>query len=217
MKKRFVTTGLLAGLVAGTGAGLILEQTGFVGASNTAAVVDTDTGSATDTGTDSDRAANRAARLTEVLQPLVDDGTITADQLAKVVDALEAAGPVGGPGGPFGHGHGGHRGRGPVGEAAATALGMTVEELHTALHDGTTIAELATANGVDVQTVIDVMIAEATTRLNERVAAGGVTQAEADARLAEITTRITDVVNNGRPDRSDDDTTDSTTAATTAG
>jgi hypothetical protein len=83
-------------------------------------------------------------------------------------------------------------------EAAATALGMTADELRTELSDGSTIAEVATAQGVDVQTVIDAMVAEATTRLAERVA-GDLTQAEADERIAELTERISDVVNNGRP------------------
>ena len=41
MKKRIVTAGLVAGLMAGAGAGLILEQTGFAGASNVAAVAST--------------------------------------------------------------------------------------------------------------------------------------------------------------------------------
>jgi hypothetical protein len=223
MKKKYVATGLLAGLVAGTGAGLIMEQAGFAGASSPVAIIvedDTTTDAATtDDGTDTVR-PDRSARLTEVLQPLVDDGTITADQLTTVVATLEAAGPTGG--GPGGPGHGGPgRGRGGPGhgiEAAATALGMTIDELHTALEGGQTIAAVAAEKGVDVQTVIDAMVAEANTHLAERVTAGDLTQAEADARLAEITTRITDTVNNGRPERpADAPAAADDTGATTAG
>ncbi|MEK7426472.1 MAG: hypothetical protein AAB131_21815 [Actinomycetota bacterium] len=230
MKKKYVATGLLAGLVAGTGAGLIIEQTGFAGASSNAAVVVED-----DSGTGGDTARPRpdpSARLTEVLQPLVDNGTITADQLTTIVETLRAAGPMGvgpgghggpgGPGGSGGPGGPGHPGR-PGGrghgiDTAATAIGVTVDELHSALQDGQTIAEVAASEGVDVQTVIDAMVAEAQAHLAERVTAGDLTQDEADAKLAEITTRITDVVNNGRPDRPADapvpgaDDTSTTTA-----
>ena len=221
MNKKFATAGLLAGLVAGTGAGLILEQSGFAGAANPSAVIvddTTDTSDTTDSGAANDTGdtvrPDRTARLTDVLQPLVDDGTITADQLTKVVAALDAAGPMGRHGG---RGHGGHGGggRGAGIEAAATALGVTVEELHTALRDGTTIAALAATNGVDVQTVVDAMVAEATARLAERVTAGDLTQAEADAKLTDVTARITDVVNNGRPARDGHGHDDADTAATT--
>ena len=54
-----------------------------------------------------------------------------------------------------------------------------------------------------MQTVIDAMVAEAKTRLDEKVAAGELTQEEADQKLAELTERITDSVNNGMPARGD--------------
>jgi hypothetical protein len=206
MKKKFVATGLMAGLLAGTGAGLIIEQTGFAGASNTpaAVVVGDDTGTTVPADGTNGVRPDRTARLTEVLQPLVDDGTITADQLTKVVSALDAAGPMGGGHGPGGdHGPGGPGmpgGRGHGLEIAATTLGITADELHTALDAGQTIADVASSKGVAVQTVIDAMVAEATTHLAERVTAGDLTQAEADAKLTEITARITDMVNNGRPE-----------------
>lgn len=85
-------------------------------------------------------------------------------------------------------------------DAAATALGLTADELRTELQAGSTIADVAAAEGVDVQTVIDAMVAEATTRLDEKVAAGDLTQAEADTEAADATTRITESVNNGFPD-----------------
>jgi hypothetical protein len=156
-----------------------------------------------------------------VLQPLVDDGTLTADQLEAVVSALDAAGPMAGPGmgGPGMGGPGGHHGRPGfrVGlDAAATALGMTADELRAELEGGSSIADVATAKGVDVQTVIDAIVADATEHINDRVAAGVLTQDEADARIAELTERISDMVDTvppARPAHDDADDVVSTDAA----
>lgn len=140
------------------------------------------------------------SRLAEGLQPLVDAGTITQAQLDAVVQALQDARPVrGGPGhdGP----RGGWGGRGHAGrislETAATTIGVPADELRAALRDGQTLAEVATANGVEPQAVIDALVAEATTRLDEAVADGRVDQAAADERLTDLTARITDAVNDG--------------------
>ena len=95
-------------------------------------------------------------------------------------------------------GHGG-----PGLDAAATALGITADELRTDLQGGKTIAQVAADKGVDVQTVIDAMVADAKSHLAAEVASGEHTQAEADQKLADLTQRITDSVNNGRPARGD--------------
>ena len=57
-------------------------------------------------------------------------------------------------------------------EAAATAIGTTVEDLRTELQAGATIASVAEAAGVDVQSVIDAMVADANAEIDEAVAAG---------------------------------------------
>ncbi|MEI6497759.1 MAG: hypothetical protein WCO88_13925 [Actinomycetota bacterium] len=238
MKKRIVTAGLVAGLMAGAGAGLILEQSGFAGASNVAAVAST-TGSSSSTdatgsvpvgtsgatGTEQGR-PDPGTHLAEVLKPLVTDGTLTQAQADKVVAALVAARPQGGQGGP-----GGHHGHGPDGkggakglDAAAKALNMTAADLRTQLEGGSTIAKVATDKGVAVQTVIDAMVADAKAHLAQEVTDGKLTQAQADTRLTEITARITDVVNNGRPQHAagdqppaDQPPADQATTPTTAG
>lgn len=199
MNKKLTAIGLSAGLLAGAGAGFLLEMSGSAGASSngatavTVAATDDTTASDQADGTATDRAADHAARLQEVLQPLVDDGTLTQAQADKVIAALEAAGPMGG-------GHGGPgRGMGGNLDAAATAIGITTDELRTALQGGQTLAEIAVANGSTAQAVIDAMVAEVTAHFAEEVAAGEHTQEEADARIAEATTRITDMVNNGAP------------------
>jgi polyhydroxyalkanoate synthesis regulator phasin len=132
--------------------------------------------------------------LTETLTPLVEDGSITEEQMLEVIAALEAARPAGGAGGHGQRGHG-HRGQGL--EAAAEALGMDQAELRDQLRDGSTLAEIAEAQGVEVQVVIDALVAEAEAHLDEKVAEGDLTQEEADERLAEISERITDRVNDG--------------------
>ena len=115
-----------------------------------------------------------------------------------MVKALADAGPPeGGRGGPGGE----HRRGGPGLDAAATALGVTADDLRTALQDGQTIAQVAESKGVSVQTVIDAMVGELKTHLAEEVASGEHTQEEADQKLADATERITDMVNNGMPER----------------
>jgi hypothetical protein len=216
MKKRFASAGLAAGLLAGGGAGVALGVTSISSATSSPSVNVVDETATTDPAVTTDPAAtdpattatddttgddapadrpDRGAFLQETLQPLVDDGTITQAQADAVIAALEAARPEGGrgmgPGGPgMGHGRGGHGL-----EAAATALGITADELRTAIEGGQTIAEVATEKGVDVQTVIDAMVAELKAHLDAEVAAGEHTQEEADAKLADAVERITEHVN----------------------
>ena len=204
MNKKFAIAGLTAGLVAGSGAGLILSQSGFAGASSAPAIVAT-VGDSAGTGTAADQGRpDPSSRIAEVLQPLVVNGTLTQVQLDTVVQTLVDNMPRGG--------RGDHGGRGRIAETAATALGMTVGELRTELQAGKTIAQVAADQGVDVQDVIDALVAGAKAHLDEEVASGEHTQAEADAKLAEITARITDRVNNGKPDQPPADQPPVTTA-----
>ncbi len=204
MNKRLAGTGLAIGLVAGAGAGLILELSGNAGAaSRTAAAVDatTDTSGTTAADPADPIRPDPSTRLQEVLKPLVDDGTITQDQADKVVAALVAARPADGPmrGGPMG-GHRGPGGRIGFGlDVVATTLGITTDEVRTALESGQMIADLAVSKGKTAQDVIDAIVAEATTKINAEVTAGNITQAQADTRLADLTTMVTGFVNNAIP------------------
>lgn len=72
-----------------------------------------------------------------------------------------------------GHGRGGGRGLGAAElEAAAKVLGLTTDELSTALKDGKTLADLATAAGVDLQDVQDAINAVRAVELRARIEAG---------------------------------------------
>ena len=208
MSKKYITVGLLAGLTAGTGAGLILQQTGAAGASAPAVVQqdDTDTTVAetdatpetatetesTDTNDGGSR-PERSERLAEVLAPLVADGTLTQAQADAVVQAMVAAGPVGG-----GHGPGDHGRRGFPLDVVASTLGTTVEELRTQLDGDTTIADVASEQ---TQAVVAALVAEATERIEQGVTDGRLTREQADEKLAELPGRVAEQVSSTPPSR----------------
>ena len=99
-------------------------------------------------------------------------------------------GPGPGPGPGRGHGH-----PGADLSVAATAIGISEPDLLTALRSGQSIAQVAGAEGVAVQKVVDALLADAKAHLAEHVAAGRTTQAEADAKAAGLAARITEMVN----------------------
>lgn len=184
MNKKLVSISLGAGLVVGSAAGLIAVPaiSGAQSASSTTAAA---TGRA-------DR-PDPSVRLNETLKPLVDAGTITQAQADAVIAALKADMPEHAE-----HAKGGKGGPGM--DVAAQALGMMADELHTALDGGQTLAQVASDKGVNVQVVIDALVASATNHINEEVTSGEITQAEADQKLADLTQRVTDRVNNPRPE-----------------
>ena len=181
MNKKLISISLGAGLAVGSVAGLIAVP------SLSSAQTATTTAPAT---APADR-PDPSVRLNETLKPLVDAGTITQAQADAVVSALKADMPA--------HGERGGKG-GQSLEIASQALGMSVEELHTALDGGQTLAQVASDKGVNVQVIIDALVAERTTHINQEVADGELTQAEADEKLAEVTQKVTDMVNNPRPE-----------------
>ena len=138
--------------------------------------------------------AEATARIEAALAELPDRIT----DLVNREGLPERNGP--GEGGFGGGGPGGPGERGPGLNAAAEAIGITVEDLRTAVRGGDTIAEVAAANDVDVQTVIDALVAEATTRVDAAVADGELTEAEAVERKADLVEHITAMVNGERPE-----------------
>ncbi len=98
-----------------------------------------------------------------------------------------------------GHGPGG--GMGGTTEAvsdasvAARAIGITETDLDTALAGGQTIAAVAKAHNVDVQKVIDALVADKKDEIAAALTAGTITRAQADQELANATQFATDQVN----------------------
>ncbi|WP_091763515.1 hypothetical protein [Blastococcus aurantiacus] len=99
----------------------------------------------------------------------------------------------------IGHG-GGHRGGGFDLSTAATALGMTEDELRTALEaDGTTLADLAGERGVEVDALVDALVTAQQERIAAAVEDGRLTQEEAGERLADLEERVAERVNSEAP------------------
>ena len=129
--------------------------------------------------------------LTDALQPLLDSGTLDQAQVDAVVVALQDARPD----------HGGRHRLGKSLDTLTGVLGVDEDALRTALMDGQSIADIAADNGVAVEAVIDVLVAEANARLDEAVAEGRIDAAEADEKRAELEARITARVNGEVPER----------------
>ncbi len=158
-------------------------STAGTGTDGTSATSDTTATGGTATASDEAGRPVLDTWIADALQPLIDDGTITQEQADAITAALEAAAPVRG---------------GRVGvslDVLTSALGVTAQELRTAFADGQSIADVAAAQGVDVQTVIDALVAAATERIDAAVADGTLTSAQGAARTATLTARVTELVN----------------------
>lgn len=126
------------------------------------------------------------------------------DDATSTTENHERRGPGAGHGPGSGE-RGEHRGehRGAAIEIILETLGITADELRDARQDGTSLAELAEAQGVEVATLVDALVSAAEERIAEHVADGDLSQEEADERLAEVEERITDRVNGEAPERGD--------------
>jgi polyhydroxyalkanoate synthesis regulator phasin len=218
--KRTVVLGTAAGMLGGGAIGLMMLAPSLTSAAPTTdlpAVVafqdDTTDDTTTATVTDDADRPEHGELLRTLLQDLVDDGTITSDQADAVAAHLVANRPERGdrggrPGmgegrGPAGgsDGQGGPGGPGRDGEVVADLLGIDGQQLREELRAGSSIADVATENGVDVQTVIDALIDDAQAHIDLAVENGRLTDDEAADRIADLTVRITAMVNGERPAR----------------
>jgi hypothetical protein len=171
-------------------------------------------------GGDFDAAAKALNLTTDELMQKLSDGTTTIADIAKqenipldtVVNAIASAdhdrieqfvnnplpkwGP-GGPGGP-GKGFGGFGAAGAIKDqfaTAAKALGVTTQELMTDLRNGQSIADVAKAKNVDVNTVINDMVNAAKQQITDAKNAGKLTDAQATKLENNLADRITQLVN----------------------
>jgi len=141
---------------------------------------------------------SRLAHIKSVLSSLVKDGTLTQAQADKVAGTLDSQPPMAGMGGRGGRGGGGGMGMTQSHDAAAKALGLTSDELYTAVQGGKSLADVAKDQKVSVDSLIKAMVADAEGDLAAAVKAGTMTQAQADTMKSSLTERITDQVNGVR-------------------
>jgi hypothetical protein len=118
------------------------------------------------------------ARILDVLEPLVDEGTISGLEAEAVAATLVEAMPERPDRCP------GHRVR-IIGRQTADFLGITVEEVRDAVGDGATLAEVAEQNGSSAEELIDHLV--------------GLAEGRLDDALDRITDRITGLVNGDLP------------------
>lgn len=165
-RKKLAAAALTASLATG---GVAAALTGLP-----AAIAQTVTGSAS---------AVEGGWFADALSGLVESGTLTQAQADAVRQALIDARPERpGPG---------HRGfGGPHLEAVAEVIGIDVDALRGALVSGQTVAQVAEANGVSLDTLVEALVADLREHLAGHVTDGSKTQAEADAILAEAPDRI---------------------------
>jgi transposase-like protein len=110
---------------------------------------------------------------------------------------VSAAGAAG-PGGPGGRGHGGLR---VAGEAAATTIGVTPQDLRRQVRSGKTIAQVATEHGVDPNTVVNAIVAAVTQQIDQKATAGTIDASRAEQAKQKLPDFANRFVNETKPRR----------------
>ncbi|WP_052088223.1 SHOCT domain-containing protein [Paenibacillus wynnii] len=154
--------------------------------------------------------------ITEALDKRLADGKITQAEYDKLkaevltpatsaVNAVFDGSKFKGKDGIGGFGRGGF-GHGALLANAEVAklLGLTAEELKTALTSGKSLATLAGEKNVSVQAITDLIKTQLVTELDKQLAAKTITQAQYDELKAKLTTRVSEFVNNTFTGRSGD-------------
>jgi len=85
-------------------------------------------------------------------------------------------------------------------ESAAKTIGIPADELRADFKAGQSVAEVATAKGVDPQTVVDTWVKGADARIDQAVTDGKLTQEQADKAKAKVPTIATKLVNRHKGD-----------------
>jgi len=132
---------------------------------------------------------------TQRIDTAVADGRLTAeegsDKLAQLTDRI-----TGLVNGDLQLGDHAGRSRHGLGLAiVAEVIGIDVDELREAIQAGSSIADVAEANGSSAQAVIDAMVSNVSDRIDSAVADGKLSADEGAERLAGVTDRVTSKVN----------------------
>lgn len=100
-----------------------------------------------------------------------------------------------------GQGGRGHAALRAAGQTAATAIGISPEELRNEIRGGKTIAQVATDHGVDPNTVVNAIVTALTQEIDQKAAAGTIDAnraAQAKQKLPDVANRF---VNQTKPRR----------------
>ena len=134
---------------------------------------------------------------TQTVDQLLADGKLTQDQADKLKAKIQSGDGFG-----IGRFLGKHEGakdrrqdrianiRNGLVESAATALHMTPADLKAQLKSGKSIAQVATAQSIDLSAVKTQITGDAKTKLDKLVADGKLTQARADQALQKLTDNL---------------------------
>jgi hypothetical protein len=82
-------------------------------------------------------------------------------------------------------------------DALAKSLGISTEDLMKDIAGGQTIADIAKSKNVDVNTIIDSVVADATSKIDAAVKDGHLTQEQADKIESNLKDMVTKFVNDG--------------------
>ena len=143
----------------------------------------------------------KLAALGAVLATSVTFGVVATTYAQDQTQEPSTSQGVAQPGRPGGR-HGGMGGFGMHGAALATlatTLNLSEADLQTALQAGKSIADIATEQGVALDTVVEAIVTEQTAKFAQAVTDGKLTQAEADARLAELREKLPEMLSMTRP------------------
>ena len=88
-------------------------------------------------------------------------------------------------------------------ETIANLIGIDVDTLWGELKAGNSIADVAQANGVDAQTIIDALVAQKQAKIDELLAAGEISAEKAAAWQAKLVEGVTSFVNDTYEDKGD--------------
>jgi polyhydroxyalkanoate synthesis regulator phasin len=124
-----------------------------------------------------------------VLDDLVVDGVISQDQADAIEEAFVA------------HRMEAREARGAFDlEVITGLLGLSGEEIHEALVGGQTLADLAVEQGVAVDDLVDAIVTERQSMIDEKVEAGVLTEEQAAEISEGLVDRVTARVNGERPE-----------------
>ena len=194
MKKLIATISIIAALGGGAFA---LNAVMPAGATSSSLTQTASSGAPNDPPS---RCEGPRAKFKDVLDGLVQDGTIDQTQEDKIIQAFKDAAPANKPGrGPRGRSGPRQVVKGMV-ESAAGAIGVPPADLVTALQSGKSVADVAKEHNVDPATVVTAIIDAGNSKIDEAVTNGKITETQGDKMKSRLSDAATKFVNHTKPE-----------------